>query len=73
MIDISPENQLLMISSIQKFVDESISKTINASEDITLEQIKKIIKKAIALDLKGITVYRDKSRNCQPTKLNNNK
>lgn len=70
MLGVSPEDQLLMVSSIQKFVDESISKTINLSEDITPEQIKKIIKKSITLNLKGITIYRDKSRNYQPTKLN---
>jgi ribonucleoside-diphosphate reductase alpha chain len=70
MLDISPENQLLITASIQKFVDESISKTVNVNEDTTVEEIKKIIEKSIALNLKGITIYRDKSRNYQPTKLN---
>lgn len=72
MLDISPENQLLITASIQKFIDESISKTVNVNEDITVEEIKMIIKKSIALNLKGVTIYRDKSRNYQPTKLNKN-
>lgn len=72
MLDISPEDQLLMTASIQKFIDESISKTVNVSKNTTIEQIKGIIKKSIALNLKGITIYRDKSRNYQPTKLNKN-
>ncbi len=72
MLDISPENQLLMTASIQKFVDESISKTINIHENATVRQIKEIIKTSIKLPLKGITIYRDNSRNYQPTKLNKN-
>lgn len=69
MLDVSPEDQLLMIASIQRFVDESISKTVNVNEETILEEIKSIIRKAIDLNLKGITIYRDKSRNYQPTKL----
>jgi len=69
-LKISPNNQLLMLASIQKFVDESISKTINIPENYTVKKIKEIIKKAINLPLKGITIYRDKSRSFQPIKLN---
>jgi ribonucleoside-diphosphate reductase alpha chain len=69
MLNISPEEQLLMIDSIQKFTDESISKTVNIPESASIEAIKKIIKQSIELNLKGITIYRDKSRNYQPTKL----
>lgn len=70
-LEISPENQLLMIASIQKFVDESISKTINIPENSTVEDIKNILKTSINLPLKGITIYRDKSRNHQPINLLN--
>lgn len=70
MLRISSENQLLMIASIQKFVDESISKTVNVNENTTFGEIEKIIKKSITLNLKGVTIYRDKSRNYQPAKLN---
>ncbi len=70
-LEISPGDQLLMVASIQKFVDESISKTINIPESSTVEEIKKILKTAINLPLKGITIYRDKSRNYQPINLIN--
>ena len=70
-LEISPENQLLMVASIQKFVDESISKTINIPENSTVEDIKNILKTSMVLPLKGITVYRDKSRNHQPINLLN--
>jgi len=33
-LEISPENQLLMIASIQKFVDESISKNNKYSREL---------------------------------------
>ncbi len=69
MLDISPEDQLLMVSSIQKFTGESISKTVNLPENVSIAEIKEIIRRSIELNLKGITMYRDKSRNHQPTKL----
>ncbi len=68
-LSIPPKNQLRVISSIQKFVDDSISKTINVSEDITNEKIKEILLMAINSNLKWITIYRDKSRELQPQKI----
>jgi len=66
--DISPEGQISMIESIQKFTDESISKTVNIPETLSSDDIKKIIMRAIDSNLKGITIYRDKSRIAQPKK-----
>ena len=71
-LDITPEEQLLMTASIQKFTDESISKTVNIARSTTKEQIMEIIKSSIDLTLKGITIYRDDSRVGQPTKITNN-
>ncbi len=68
-LNISPEDQLLMVDSIQRYVDESVSKTVNVPESTTPEEIKRIIKQSLELRLKGITVYRDKSRKYQPAKL----
>ncbi len=69
MLKISPKNQLLMISAIQKFVDESISKTVNISQTTSVDEIKDILLMAMDLNLKGITIYRDKSRTGQPMKI----
>jgi len=69
MLGISPEEQLMMVSSIQKFVDESISKTINIPEEATVEQIRDILLLALKSNVKGITIYRDKSRSNQPEKV----
>ncbi|MEI7425234.1 MAG: hypothetical protein WCK10_03895, partial [Candidatus Staskawiczbacteria bacterium] len=69
MLGVLPEDQVLMIESIQKFVDESISKTVNMPEASSIEDIKKIILMSINSNLKGITIYRDKSRKAQPEKI----
>lgn len=67
--EISPEDHLAMVIAAQKAIDESISKTINLPEDITVEQIISIYKQAYAAGVKGITVYRNNSRFIQPKKL----
>ncbi len=64
-LDISPEDHVLMQASFQKYVDNAVSKTVNLREDATLEDIRKIYLMAYELKLKGITVYRDKSRTSQ--------
>lgn len=69
MLKISPKDQLLMISAIQKFIDESISKTINVSQMTSVDEIKEILLMAMDLNLKGITIYRDKSRDNQPKEI----
>ena len=68
-LKISPRDQLLMAATIQLFVDESISKTVNMPEESTAEDIKSVLKMAMELPLKGITIYRDKSRSFQPINL----
>ena len=69
-LNISPEDQLMMISAVQIFTDESISKTVNVSEETSVDEIKHIIELAINSNLKGITIYRDKTIKNQPVKYN---
>ena len=47
---------------IQKYIDHSISSTINLPEDIEPEIISDIYLKAWNAKLKGVTIYRDGSR-----------
>jgi ribonucleoside-diphosphate reductase alpha chain len=68
-LDISPTDQLLLIQSVQKFTDESISKTVNIPEESSINDINAILRMAMDLDLKWVTVYRDKSRSTQPQKI----
>ena len=47
---------------IQKYIDHSISSTINLPEDVQPELISKIYLKSWKNNLKGVTIYRDGSR-----------
>ena len=49
-------------STIQKYITDSSSSTINLSSDTTKETISEIYKEAYKQKLKGITIYRDGSR-----------
>jgi len=65
-LEIHPRNHLLMAASLQAFVDEAISKTINLPTHTEVETICRLYAQACSLNLKGVTVYRDKCRAEQP-------
>ena len=55
---LSPKDHLVMQAAVQKFIDSSISKTINCPEDISFEEFKDIYVQAYDLGCKGCTTYR---------------
>jgi ribonucleoside-diphosphate reductase alpha chain len=59
---IRPEMRVRMQATIQKHIDTAISSTVNLSEDITPEEVEKIYLLAWRNGCKGITVYREGSR-----------
>ena len=59
---IKPEFRVRMQATIQKYIDHSISSTVNLPEDTTVEQVGKIYTGAWKAGCKGITVYREGSR-----------
>ncbi|MDD1675429.1 MAG: ribonucleoside-diphosphate reductase, adenosylcobalamin-dependent, partial [Methanomicrobiales archaeon] len=60
--EISPEFHVRMQATVQKHVENSVSKTINLPETTTVEQIKEIYMLARNLICKGITIYRYNSK-----------
>lgn len=61
--DIKPEEHVWMQAVIQRFIDNSISKTCNFPETATEEDVRKAYLMAWELGCKGLTVYVTGSRN----------
>lgn len=59
---IAPEKRVLMQAALQKHIDQAISSTINLPKDTSLETVESIYRMAWEQGLKGVTVYREGSR-----------
>jgi ribonucleoside-diphosphate reductase alpha chain len=64
-MDLSAEDHIRAQAAIQKWVDSSISKTANCPSDFTVEETKRLYELAFDLGCKGVTIYRDGSRDVQ--------
>lgn len=61
-MDLTPEDHLRVQAKIQEYTDSSISKTVNAPNDYTVEDVKRLYSLAYDWGCKGITFFRDGSR-----------
>jgi len=60
--DLTPEEHVEVQAIAQEYIDASISKTVNAPKDHTVEDVKRLYMLAYDMGLKGITYMRDGSR-----------
>ncbi len=69
-LEMPPLDHLHMTAAFQTHTDEGISKTVNLVENSSVEEVERVFQSAIcALNMKGITIYRNNSRSLQPKTL----
>jgi ribonucleoside-diphosphate reductase alpha chain len=71
--DISPEWHVRTQAQFQKYYENAVSKTINAPENATKDELYDLLIKAWELKIKGVTYYRNNSRKNQTIQIGNSK
>lgn len=63
--DVTVEEHIAMQAAVQRYVDSSVSKTVNAPKGQSVDEAAKAFTMAYDMGLKGVAYYRDGSRDVQ--------
>ena len=66
--DLTPQQHAEVVKVFAPYIDSAISKTVNLPKEATVKDVEEVYEYCYKNGIKGITIYRDGSRNEQPLK-----
>ena len=71
--DLKPLDHVKMQCAFQKYTDNAVSKTVNLKNEATVDDVEEVYRLAFEYGAKGVTTYRDGSKDLQILNLNEKK